>query len=391
MNQGTVPAIAQVNHRNDTERKVRVCFVLAYRAPDYIRGNSLCAALAQSPQIELQHATNISTGARRYLEMLRRLVRLHRSSPADVYILGFRGHEVGWLVRCITRGTPLILDAMMSPYAALKEERKLGWAGRWLAPVWYRYERHLLHSCEAVLTDTDSHSKYYCETFGLPQDKVSSVPVGAVEVLPQSSHNRSRSSDADVPVFRVLFYGSFLPLHGISVILEAASHLRELPIEFHFIGGTSSQGRDLVDECRRREIENYTYRPWVPFDSLLKDEIPGADLCLGGPFGATPQAQRVITGKTSQCLAMGKATVIGRIDEDHGFIDRVNCLLVKQGDAVALANSIRWSYLHREKLAEIGRHGRDLYEQRLSITSIAERLQPLVTQLAACARLSRER
>ena len=51
---------------------------------------------------------------------------------------------------------------------------------------------------------------------------------------------------------------------------------------------------------------------------------------------------------------MGKATVIGRIDEDPGFIDRVNCLLVKQGDAVALADAIRWGYSHRGMLAEIG-------------------------------------
>lgn len=376
-------------HQDDTRRKLRVCFVLAYRAPDYVRGKSLCSALAQCPRVELTYATNRSTGLRRYLEMLVRLVRQHRSAPADVYILGFRGHEVGWLVRHITKGTPLILDAMMSPYAALKEERKLGWPGRWLAPIWYRYERHLLHSCDAVLTDTHSHAEFYCETFGLPRAKVVALPVGAVDPGLDLPHRKGAGTAQDM--FSVLFYGSFLPLHGIGVILDAAARLRDLPIEFRFIGGTPIQGAHLVDECRKRGIENYTHRAWVPFARLLEHEIPAADLCLGGPFGATPQARRVVTGKTSQCLAMGKATVIGEIGDDHGFIDRVNCLLVKQGDAVALADAIRWGYSHRGMLAEIGEHGRELYEQRLSVSSIAARLEPLLTQLAAGAHQTRER
>lgn len=383
--------MASGGQRDHAQRKLRVCFVLAYRAPDYIRGRSLCAALAQSPEIELHYAANSSTGPRRYIEMLRRLVQVKRTTSPDVYILGFRGHDVGWLVRFMTLGRPLILDAMMSPYAALKEERKLGWTGRWLAPIWYRYERYLLHSSDAVLTDTDLHAKYYRDMFELPGDKVFSVPVGAVEADKQPSNEESSTSTLRAPTFRVLFYGSFLPLHGINVILDAASRLKDLPIEFQFIGGTSQQGASLVEECRKRGIARYAYRPWAAFDELVHEEIPRADLCLGGAFGATQQALRVVTGKTSQCLALGKATVVGHIDEDHGFIDRVNCLLVEQGDAIALAEAISWSYSHRAELNAIGRRGRDLYESRLSIASIAERLLPIVRQLATSIRPSDER
>jgi glycosyltransferase involved in cell wall biosynthesis len=91
----------------------------------------------------------------------------------------------------------------------------------------------------------------------------------------------------------------------------------------------------------------------------------------------------VITGKASQCIALGKATVIGRIEEDDGFIDRVNCLLVEQADPKALAEAIRWAYMNRETLADIGARGRLLYNSRLSIHTISERLMPRLRRIVA--------
>lgn len=363
-------------------RKLRVCHVQSYRAPDYIRGTSICAALARMPGVELVTATNRSPGPGRYLETIRRLVRVKKSVDPDVFILGFRGHEIAWLVRWLTKGKPLILDAMMSPYAALREERKLGLPGRLLAPLWGGYERSILHAADAVLTDTELHARYYRDEFGLATDRILALPVGAVELPDLPSKDPPVSPQPPGSSFRVLFYGSFLPLHGIDVILDAVASLADLPIELQFVGGTPRQAKRLVTACATRGITRYQHHAWIPFDRLLHDEIQRADLCLGGPFGGTPQAQRVVTGKTSQCLAAGKATVIGRIEEDHGFVDRFNCLLVRQNDAVALAAAIRWSHANRACLHEIGQRGQALYAERLSVRVIADRLRPLLMRLA---------
>lgn len=360
-------------------RPIRVAYVLSYRAPRYIRTESLLTALSAGNQMKIAVARNMHAGLRRYFETWRALRQLHRKMVPDIYVIGFRGHEIFWPLRWLCLGKPLIFDAMMSPYGSLHDEHGSSTLFRCLAKLAYPFERWMLQRADLVLTDTQLHADFYARTFGLPIEHFCSLPVGAIE--PASS--TTFSTDGGGNPFSVLFYGSFLPLHGIDTIVSAAAKLIDLPIRFDFIGGSKSQARGLRRLCQASGVTNFTYRHWVEFEQLLRSDIPNADLCLGGPFGGTPQARRVVTTKTSQCLALGKATVIGRIDEDYGFVDRHNCLLVAQADAGALAASIRWAFENRASLGELGERGRDAYRARLSISVIATRLQSALAKLVA--------
>lgn len=380
---GISPVIAVARKHGPVPRKgsgrLRVCYVLAYRAPDYIRGRSICAALRTSERTELIEASNSSRGLVRYWQAIRALLLARQRCNPDIYVLGFRGHEIAWLIRWLTRGKPLVIDGLMSPYASLTQESKFGWIGRVLARAWRPCERAILHSCDGVLTDTKEHANYYHSQFGLPATRVLAVPVGAEE---EAIEDACLIHQPTGPL-RVLFYGSFLPLHGVDIILAAASQLTELPIAFRFIGGSRSQAAWLQRRCKTLGITRYTHERWIPFKQIVNKEIPDADLCLGGPFGGTPQARRVVTGKTSQCMALGRPTVVGRTPEDHGFVDRANCLIVEQRDPDALASAIAWAHTNRGALKEIGEYGRLLYRERLSRAAIRANLVPFLERLAA--------
>ena len=363
------------------KRSYQLAYVLAYRAPDYIRSQSLLRALGNCTGIELLVARNRSTGIKRYLETWRALRQLRKTHTPDIYVLGFRGHEMFWPVRWLTRGKPLVFDALMSPSAALREENKAGLFGRLLAPLLGHFERGILRRADLVLTDTQQHVEFYVAHFGLLQDKVLAIPVGAMETS-ASTDSSAAPAAANAP-FNVLFYGSILPLHGVDVIVAAAAQLTDLPIRFDFIGGSARQAQRLQHLCAAHGVTQYSHRRWVPLDRLVGSEIPCTDLCLGGPFGGTPQARRVITSKTSQGLALGKATVIGAIDQDCGFIDKYNCLLVPQADASSLAAVLRWAVAHREALAAIGQRGQALYRERLSVQTITQQLCPALQRVLA--------
>lgn len=361
-------------------RKTQLIYILAYRAPNYIRTRSLLQALARCSNVELLVARNQNPGICRYIETWRALRQLRRGCVPDIYVLGFRGHEIFWPIRWITRGKPLIFDALMSPSAALREENKAGWLGRTLAPIVHRMERNILHHADLVLTDTRQHAAFYETKFGLPKEKILIIPVGAVEI--ETPPAPPAKTEAATTPFNVLFYGSMLPLHGIDIIVSAAAQLRDLPIRFDFVGGSVRQAQHLRKLCARHGVTYYTHRPWVPLDELMAIDIPNASLCLGGPFGGTSQAQRVITGKTSQCLALGKATVVGNIDDDVEFLDKYNCLLVPQADPDALAATLRWGFVHGDALHHIGQRGRELYQERLSLHCIQEQLTPALLKLS---------
>ncbi len=360
---------------SSSDNALTVCYVVAYRDPDYVRTRNIRAALSRLGGYRLIDATNRRAGWSRYFETLARTVRARLRDKPDIYVLGFRGHEIFWIVRLIALGKPLVFDAFMSPSDALISEKKAGAIGRLLGYALHPLERWCLSFSDRCITDTECHRAFLATEFSLPGDKIDVVYVGAAPSDTHVAPAEAPASGDDSPL-TVLFYGTFLPLHGMDVILRACALLRGLPIEFHIIGGRGRalrRFRELIDELA---LDNVRHDTWVDFEELQARVIPGADLCLGGPFGGTPQARRVITGKTFQFLAQAKPTVIGRIDEPVGLLDRENCLLVEQGDAESLAGACRWALDNRDRLADIGKQGRRLYVEKFSVSELARQLEP---------------
>lgn len=348
-----------------------VCYILSYYFPTYVRTHSLLSALKGIENISVSEAVNQHTGIAQYVETLYKLIRIRMRENPDYYILGFRGHEIYWLVRLITLGRPLIFDSLMSPYGALKEE-KMGRTGAWISGLIFIIERTILRNCQLILTDTPNHVQYFSRTFSIQERKLLAVPVAAQEDVSAPSVTHCPFAGEDT--LNVLFYGSFLPLHGVPIILEAIAELKELPLHVHFIGGTKKTLNMFNSMRKKFSLNNTSHQYWVAYDELLQNYIQLADVCLGGPFGNTPQSHRVITGKTTQCLSQGKATIIGRIDTDYPFIDRKNCLLVNQGDVQSLREALAWAVNHTSELTKIGQAGQALYRQHLSVSCISDKL-----------------
>ncbi|MGB4673889.1 MAG: hypothetical protein WBH99_08105 [Azovibrio sp.] len=351
---------------------MRICYVLAYRAPGYIRTRSLLAALDSLPNIECHRAINTCTGLSRYRDTLAQVACIERQYRPDLYILGFRGHELYWPLRHLIGKRPLILDAMMSPSLALAEESQYGLAGRLLSRLMTPIEISILRDADFVLTDTPAHVDAFRQHYQLSQAQLAALPVGAVETAPGAR------SPGQSPRLRVLFYGSFLPLHGPDVILQACRALNDLPLDLDFIGTNAQIERRLQQVGKPGAPLRYRARRWVPFEDLLQHELPTADLCLGGPFGNTPQAQRVITGKTLQALAQAVPTAVGETAVSQGFVHQQNCLLVPQAAPQALAMSLRWAHENRAQLGHIGQQGQQLYQKQFSLAVLAQRLADIL-------------
>lgn len=350
------------------ERPLHMTYVLSYRAPWYVRTASLLDGLRALPAVTVTEATNRTEGPHRYVETLTAL-RQVPPSATDAYLVGFRGHEIMPAVRRWAKDRPVVLDCLVSPSAALSHDGKRGRTGRLVGRVLEPFERRILHAADAVLVDTQGHAEFLCSQFGLPPDSVHAVPIGAVPAP------RRQVAEEGRPL-RVLFYGSFLPLHGIDVIADALGQVAGTDLDILIVGASR---RDLD----RWGFPMVSHARWMRFADLVAEVIPATDLVLGGPFGPTDQASRVITGKTVQALAAGVPTVVGLSDETerHGFVDRQNCLAVPRGDAHRLAEAIRWARDHRPDLERIGAGGRALFDSRFSTAALAHAIDPVVRTL----------
>ncbi|MCB0208384.1 MAG: glycosyltransferase [Anaerolineae bacterium] len=355
-------------------KPIKVCYILSYYSPDYVRTQTLVEGLARIEAVTVYQARNRSTSIFRYFETLMKLLAVRMKYNPDCYILGFRGYEIYWPVRLITLGKRLILDHLVSPFDSLLNERKKIRQGSYLARLIGFYEKWMLKNADAILADTVKHQEHFVSTFQIDANKIYVIPVSTNEDLfkPQCKKYSDPKN-----TFQVFFYGTFLPLHGIDIVVQAASYLSDLPIEFMLVGG---RGKDIAffhHMVAELKLNNVHHRAWIDYNKL-PGVISSADLCLGGPFGNTGQAGRVITGKTYQFLSMAKPTVIGQIDEETGFEDKENCLLIEQGNAKALAEAIRWGFEHQPELESIGKRGHQLYLNKFSIDKVSGMLQEML-------------
>ncbi len=355
-----------------TNNPISLCYILSYRAPDYVRTRVLLRVLHSTDGYSVYEAINSSPGFIRYFQTLIKLVLIRILKNPDQYLLGFRGYELFPIVRILTLGKRLIFDHMMSPYDSLLNERKKINRGSILERFVYLYEKKILQYADIILTDTVGHKRFIEDLFKVDTNKVFAVPVGTDENM--FTNALTEQTSIEIPAkkpFQVFFYGTFLPLHGIEIILKAAHILKDKPISFTIVGG---KGMDLSiyhAMMRDLKLDNVKHREWIDY-SQIPQYISNADICLGGPFGNTGQAKRVITGKSFQFLAMGRPTVIGNISDDYGFKDKINCILVEQGDEKALAEGILWGFENNEALKKIGENGYSLFQERFSTKEIKQ-------------------
>ncbi|HEX5797940.1 MAG TPA: glycosyltransferase [Candidatus Saccharimonadales bacterium] len=340
-----------------TKKKIKVCYVLAYRAPDYIRTRVLVRALEDISEIELYTAINTRKGTLRYIETLLKTLYIRLKHDPDVYLLGFRGQEIFWPVRLISFRKKLVFDEFVNMYNWLTVEKRII-KSPLLARLAKGFNGSLLKRADLVLADTALNAEYSAKAHGVDPNKFAAVYVGADENI---FYPRKGKTAGDS--LHVFFYGTMLPLHGVEHILGAARLLKGEKIRLTLVGA-GKKGDYIKDKINKWGLENVRYIDWVKFENIPK-MISEADLCLGGPFGDTPQAGRVITGKTFQFLAMAKPTVISRT-EDSGFKDRQNVVFCERGSAESLAGALKWALANKDKLGGIGKNGHRLYMQKFS-------------------------
>ena len=350
--------------------KPSICIVTCYRQPDYVRAAALRQGLRASGVFrEVIVVKNRRTNAGRYLEVIMALLKVRLRQNPDAYMLTFRGYEMLPIVLLLGLGKKVVYDELINPVEWFVYEHRWFREGSLAARLLRAMYGWLGRRTSAIIADTPSHAAYSAELLGLPQGKYWTIPVSTDETL----FNKLTHQPHDG--FRVLYYGSMLPLHGVDYVIEAALELADRPdITFHIIGGKAALAGRV-----QRAIERgarITYDSWIPYEQLPV-VMAGSDLCLGGPFGDTVQAQFVVTGKTYQFLAAGLPVVVGANRESDGFIDKQTALVVPLADTRALVGAIRWAEAHPQELRHMAANGRELYEAQYSSARVAEELRRL--------------
>jgi glycosyltransferase involved in cell wall biosynthesis len=294
----------------------------------------------------------------RYPLLLARFFTVRRRERA-IFVPDFRHKDVP-LARALATisGRKLIFDPLVSRYETRVLDRGDVTAGS--VQAWHNrnLDRISFMLSDVVIADTSEHARFFRAGFGIREDKLRIIPVGFDEDTFAIAPHR-RKGDA----LEVLFYGSFLPLHGIETIIEAASGLVGEPVHFRLVGEGQTYW-DMRGLSDRLGLENIDFLQSVPAEDLPR-LLAESDIVLG-IFGTTQKASLVVPNKVYQALAVGRAVVTADTPAIREFFRGGEHLLtVPQGDPRALVDAIRALGADeslRMRLAESGgRHVRENY------------------------------
>lgn len=373
--------MAETSKKIGCDKKVHLGFVHSYHLPKYIRSTTLKAALESNPNLVIENAANENYRVIRYYQTLKKIIRILRQKKTWLWLVNFRGHEIYWPLRWLANKKAIIVfDELISPYDAWTNERKTFKKESLLMKIVYKIEKAILHDANYLMTDSNSQASYYSDLFKVPIEKFTVIRGSANEAMftPEAPPKKFDITES----FLIFTYGYFIPLQGMELILPVAEQLRDLPIRFLVGGGMGKTLAEFLATKEDRNLTNITHQPWINFPEL-PSYIRGASLCLGGPFGYSPQVKRVITGKALQFLACESPTIIGLTDETRDiFEDKKNCLLVEPGNPGALTEAISWAYHNQDKLPEIARQGRLTYEKYYSMDVLKQTLNKFVDSIS---------
>ena len=264
---------------------------------------------------------------------------LVRADRPDVLLVAYPGLLDVMIARIAATWwrVPLMFDVFISIYDTVVLDRRILRPGAFAARALRSLEARCLRWADLPFMDTAAHARYVESLFKLPPGHVGHVWVGAEIVrfppLPPKARN------ATDPL-RVLFYGQFIPLHGIATIIEAAHQLRDAPVEWILIGeGQESNRIDAM--LRRNPLPKVQRIDWVPYETLIA-QLAQADVCLG-IFGTSEKAANVIPNKVFQIIAAGCAFITRDSSAIRELVSEpgADAVLVPAGDASALADAVR--------------------------------------------------
>jgi glycosyltransferase involved in cell wall biosynthesis len=273
-----------------------------------------------------------------YPKLLWRYLRL----PAHDWVLvGYPAvidiFAIAWLARL--RGVPVAMDWFLSAYDTVVLDRKLVARRHPLARVLWALEWLAARVASKPFMDTATHARRMEQVYRMPTGRIGRVWVGAEADRFALAQTTPQATAASNQPFTVLFYGQFIPLHGVEVIVQAARLVREMPIQWIMIGTGQEAGRvsALLDA---EPLPRLQWIPWVPY-AQLRDYIASAQVCLG-IFGTSEKAGSVIPNKVFQVLCAGRPL----ITRDSAAIrvllprDGACCDLVPAGNPSALAAAV---------------------------------------------------
>jgi len=309
-----------------------------------------------------------------FLQLIPRLIK----RDFDFLFVGFFGQLLTQMITPFCN-KKLVLDMFVSAYDTLVEDRKITDKNSWLSKLFYRLDKESGKKANLIFIDTNAQAEYFHKEFGIPLSKMTRVFVGCDEALFHPLPEKPATQT-------VLYYCSYLPLHGVDVVVDAAELLQaDTAIRFKIIG-KGMEFEKVQKSILDKGLKNIELVEPVSIEQLPL-EIQDSLICLGGHFGASAKACRVIPGKVFQIIAMGKPVIVGDNAANRELLtNRVDSWFCEMNNPTALAEAIRTLYHDQALRSQLSKGALETYQRSAKSEQLISLIQEsIINSLALIA------
>ncbi len=237
-------------------------------------------------------------------------------------------------------------------------------------------EKMALRLADRVLALTEEFKKQYVQLHSLDPSKVAILHPGADEA--KFSYLERPSTEGDY--FMVLYWGNYLPHHGVSTIIQAAELLTEHQDICFVLAGDGFEHQQIECFVREKNLNQVGLVGFIP-DKQLMDLIADAHVCLG-VFSINIKAQCSITNKVSEAMAVGRAVVTAESPATLSiFKNKQEIYLVPPENPCALADAILEIKGDDQFRQYLETNARKCFEANFSEDALGKRLLGLLQEM----------
>lgn len=217
-----------------------------------------------------------------------------------------------------------------------------------------------------------------------PPQKVFLVPngvdTGKFLPLPQAEARAEVGWDAGS--FILLHAGTVALAHGLTMLLDAAEYLRDVPDIRLVVLGEGTAKAALVAEAQRRKLTNVVFMGAQPHDRLPVF-IAAANACLASVI-RTPLFEGTVPVKAYEAMACARPLVLAADGESRQMIaeEAGAAIYVEPGAGEALAQAILQLRDQPELAQRLGERGREFvkthFDREQLVLGLEERLLSLI-------------
>lgn len=375
---------------------LRICYFGTYRA-EYARNQILIeglrragmqvvechAALWQGVEDRVQTASGGWMRPAFWWRVLRTYAQLlgkYRQVGAyDVLVVGYPGHFDVFLARILAslRGKPLVWDVLNSLYL-IATERNITARSPLTVRIIRWIERIACRLPNLLILDTERFVEWFREIHGIDPSRFRLVRIGADQRYFSPLEGKPRTPQDP---FRVIYYGSYIPNHGVEFIVEAAHLLEDERVAFEMVGDGPEHAKAWALE-RKYRLKNLAFIDWLERQEL-SEHIANADLVLG-VFGVTMQNMLTNNNKIYEGFAMRKPVVSARTPAlPESLVHGEHLYLCERGDPGSLAEAIRSLQADPELCQRLAENGYRLFCEEFDLDHIGQEFSRYLEELAA--------